>query len=324
MIEKPLVTVISPVYNTGKYFLRGVKSLQNQTFDQGLIQHIIVDDGSTDDSVKLIEKFIEQENYKCTFIKNPKNEGLCKTLNKGLSLAMGKYVAYLPDDMWKPNKLAEEVKLFEKLPDDYGVIYTNVDFCDENDAVFKENVKHQYAGINGNVHEHLIKNKNFIFGSAVLIKRSVFDKHGYYDESLPFEDTAFWLKISKTVLFQHLDKPNVIYRRLSDHSNLSMVLVKNSRIKIEDSIILLRHLIDANDHKSLIADKVISNLTEYCLQNNIALFQNHFDNEADLFHLAEVKKQKKIHLVLFIKNFFKRKNKRFSFRDMFYFARKSM
>ncbi len=63
--SSPLITVVTLVFNTGKYVLKGLESVKNQTYPKELIQHLIIDDCSTDDSVELIEKWISVSHYNC-------------------------------------------------------------------------------------------------------------------------------------------------------------------------------------------------------------------------------------------------------------------
>lgn len=108
----PLVTVLMTVYNGGKYLKSSVQSVLNQTFRD--FEFLIVNDCSTDDSVKIIESF----NDKSVIIHhNEKNIGQTKSLNVGLKLARGKYVARMDaDDMAFPLWLEKSVDYIEKHP----------------------------------------------------------------------------------------------------------------------------------------------------------------------------------------------------------------
>jgi glycosyltransferase involved in cell wall biosynthesis len=109
------VSVIIPVYKTEKYVEAAVASVLNQTYQN--LEIIVVDDGSPDDSLKLVRQFddpririIEQE-----------NRGLAGARNTGIRHAVGEYIAFLDsDDVWLPEKLAKHVKHLETCPSGRG------------------------------------------------------------------------------------------------------------------------------------------------------------------------------------------------------------
>ena len=71
--ELPLVSVVTLMYNTGKYVVQTLESVKSQNYPN--VYHIIVDDCSSDNSIELVEGWIKQNNYPCHFIKNEKNKG---------------------------------------------------------------------------------------------------------------------------------------------------------------------------------------------------------------------------------------------------------
>ena len=89
----PKVSIISPVFNRGKYILRFLRSIQNQIFKD--IEIIFIDDNSKDDSVKTIEKY-QKEDKRIILIKNKKNKGTFKCRNIGAFNSKGQYII-LPD-----------------------------------------------------------------------------------------------------------------------------------------------------------------------------------------------------------------------------------
>jgi alpha-1,3-rhamnosyltransferase len=109
MIDKilPLVSVIVPCYNHEKYVKETIESILNQTYKN--IELIVIDDGSKDNSVKIIQELAD--NHQFTFI-HRKNKGLNSTLNELINLSKGELIAPLAsDDYWDSLKIEEQVKV---------------------------------------------------------------------------------------------------------------------------------------------------------------------------------------------------------------------
>lgn len=110
MNKQPAITVFMPVYNAEKYLKEAIDSILNQTFEN--FELLIIDDGSTDESVKIIETYTDQ---RIRLIHNDGNKGLPYTRNRGLNLARGKYLAIMDaDDVSVKNRLEIEYNIMEK------------------------------------------------------------------------------------------------------------------------------------------------------------------------------------------------------------------
>lgn len=120
MNNKPLVSVITPMYNAEKHISETIESVLNQTYKNW--EMIIVDNCSTDDSADII-KLYQKNNSKIKYIKLDYNSGgPARPRNIGLENAKGEYIAFLDaDDVWLPKKLEVQVKFLNKNP--------NVDIC---------------------------------------------------------------------------------------------------------------------------------------------------------------------------------------------------
>lgn len=102
-----------PCFNTEKYVGEALNSILAQTFKD--FEFIIIDDGSTDNSAKIIESFHDE---KIKFIKNTENLGIVAARNTGLDLAQGKYIAVMDaDDVSHPDRLEKQVKYMDENPD---------------------------------------------------------------------------------------------------------------------------------------------------------------------------------------------------------------
>lgn len=110
--EGPLVTVLMPVYNAQEFVGSAIQSILNQTY--GNFELLIIDDGSTDNSSAIIHSF---EDDRIVYVKNETNLKLITTLNKGLDLAKGKYIARLDaDDLAMETRIEEQVNFMEQNP----------------------------------------------------------------------------------------------------------------------------------------------------------------------------------------------------------------
>jgi hypothetical protein len=109
----PKVTVLMPMYNGGRYLLEAVESILAQTYVD--FDFLIINDGSNDNSVEIIESFTDP---RIKLIHNERNIGLIETLNRGIDLAKGEYIARMDcDDISLPARLIKQVRFLEKHTD---------------------------------------------------------------------------------------------------------------------------------------------------------------------------------------------------------------
>jgi len=110
----PVISVLMPVFNAEKDLRQAIDSILNQSFTD--FEFLIINDGSTDDSVNIIRSFTDP---RIRLIQNPQNLGLVPTLNRGLAEACGKYIARMDaDDISEPERFASQIVLLEKTPAD--------------------------------------------------------------------------------------------------------------------------------------------------------------------------------------------------------------
>ena len=102
----PLVSVVISNYNGGKYLKEAIDSVLNQSYSN--LELIVVDDGSTDDSKKILLSYQDQR-LRTLFLEE--NQQVCLATNKGLRMVNGDYIARLDsDDIWKADKLEKQMK----------------------------------------------------------------------------------------------------------------------------------------------------------------------------------------------------------------------
>lgn len=181
----PKVTVLMTVYNNEKYLQTAIFSILNQTYKD--FELIIINDGSTDDTEKIILSF---KDSRIRYIQNNKNIGISKSLNKGIKLSKGKYVARMDgDDICHPTRLAKQV-LFLDTHQDHGLLGSWYYIIDYNGALIS---------VQRNSTEDAELKLSMIFSnqflqSSILIKTDLI-KELMYDEKLEVcEDYDLWLR----------------------------------------------------------------------------------------------------------------------------------
>lgn len=126
-METPLVSIVTPLYNASQFILQNIQSVQSQTYLSW--EHIIVDDGSTDDSVSKVKEIAKHE-PRIHFIQLTKNQGAAYCRNLATEKAKGAFIAFLDsDDYWHPEKLQKQINFM--LQQDAWVSYTNYLHVDE-------------------------------------------------------------------------------------------------------------------------------------------------------------------------------------------------
>ncbi|MFN4915163.1 MAG: glycosyltransferase [Sphingomonadales bacterium] len=214
----PLVTVISPCYNHSQFVIESLESIKNQTYPN--IEHIIIDDCSTDDSVEKIEKWINDNNYNCKFIKHKVNKGISATLNESIVIAKGLFWSALATDDFA--KVERTEKLFDLINKSNAYMVTSdcelIDLFGNSISINNTNsfLEYYLSKLNNNKIENYGKYCSLIKGnyipSSLLIRKSVFEKTGLFDEALKTEDWDMWLRISAVSPIVHLDEKLTKYR----------------------------------------------------------------------------------------------------------------
>ena len=127
-MEKGLVSVIMPSWNTGKFIVESIQSVINQTYSNWEL--IIVDDCSNDNTDSVVKQFLSDSRIK--YFKNEHNSGAAVTRNKALREANGEWIAFLDsDDLWLPEKLEKQIDFM--ISHDYVFSYHEYEKIDEED-----------------------------------------------------------------------------------------------------------------------------------------------------------------------------------------------
>ena len=122
-----LVTVITPMYNSGKYIEETLNSVISQTYENWEL--FIIDDGSSDNCVELVSDFKKNDD-RIKLIINEENQGAAISRNIGIRAANGRYIAFLDsDDLWVPTKLEEQINFMSQ--NQLALSYSSYEKIDE-------------------------------------------------------------------------------------------------------------------------------------------------------------------------------------------------
>lgn len=200
MNKKPLVSLVITTYNEERFIEKAIKSAANQTLNQLDYEILVVDDGGTDNTDKIIENLKKQ--YPIRYMKK-KNGGTASARNFGVQNSYGDFIAFLDgDDVYLPDKLKSSLDYFEK-GENIGIVYSDYieQYPDRSQLRLKQNF-----------------NPNALFSSCIIstnsmVRRAALDRVGGIDETFKYvEDYDLWCRIVMSGFFAlRVPKPLFIY-----------------------------------------------------------------------------------------------------------------
>ncbi len=217
----PKVSVVMPVLNGERYIAEAVESVLDQNYPSSSIELIVVNDGSTDGTVRLLEKY--QGRVNC--VHHQRNLGIARSVNDGVNAATGDLISFLDsDDGWLPDFLKTQVDYLLKHPD-VAMVHSDFMTIDENGAVLEASVaKCRNRGVrpSGYIFPQLFMD-SLICGNTVLIRKKCFDELGGFDQNLRMGDYDLWLRIAKNYKIDYVDQVLTKYRQHTSqtHRNLA-------------------------------------------------------------------------------------------------------
>ena len=223
-MKNPKVTALMSVYNGEKYLNEAIDSILTQTFKD--FEFLIVNDGSTDKTAEILKSY---KDPRIKIINNEKNIGLTKSLNKGLKLATGKYIARQDaDDISMTNRLIKQVNFLDRNLD-VAIVGTNYfRINDKGDIVQEINRKRKDIDIKNN----LSKGNQLGHGTLMFSKNCV-EKIGFYRESFKYaQDYDFVLRFSDKYKLANI--PELLYKwRINSHSvSVSKKIIQDRYAKL--------------------------------------------------------------------------------------------
>ncbi|MHC4664341.1 MAG: glycosyltransferase family 2 protein [Planctomycetota bacterium] len=240
----PEVSVIIPTYNSADLVVEAIDSVLVQTYKD--YELIIVDDGSTDDTAKVVEAYGDRVRYLYQ-----ENAHIAAARNNGFRVSAGKYIAQLDaDDLWLPEKLEKQLALFRNYPD-AGMVYCDSYICNygrehQRDQVYSKLYVPQLSGY---VFEYFFKTNPLCTSSAV-ISRVVWEELGGLDTTMRGgQDTEFFMRITAFRPVYCCPEPLMIYRRHGKNTSSAITYATVTgalRKSIDQRLALTRNLLKAN------------------------------------------------------------------------------
>lgn len=204
----PLVSVIIPTYNNGQFIKEAIDSALSQTYSETEI--IVIDDGSTDNTRKIVEKYKDRVKYLYK-----ENSGSASARNMGIRESSGKFIAFLDsDDVWEDKKLEEQVRALQN-NQEAALIYCGKLWVGEDGNPIKhEFTQHEFP--EGWIFEKLFEANYISSASCVVARKDAILLVGGFNESPVFrnaQDYELWLRITARYRCLSISKALVLYRR---------------------------------------------------------------------------------------------------------------
>lgn len=245
-----MISVIMGIYNCESTLEDAIMCIMNQTYKD--IEFIMCDDGSTDGTLKIAEKYRDMYPDKIVVLKNEKNRGLNYTLNHCLKYANGEYIARMDgDDLCSPDRLEKELKVLES-EKNISIVSTGMEYFDEN-GVWGKYIAKEYP-----------EKRDFMKGTPFchapcLVRKEAYDAVDGYSESkwlMRVEDYHLWFKMYRAgyrgknipeALYQMRDDRNAYSRRKLRHrlneAYVRTLAIKEFELPITNYVFVLRPII---------------------------------------------------------------------------------
>ncbi len=225
----PEVSVIVPTYNYAHFIEDCLKSIFAQTYND--FEVIVVDDGSTDHTSKVLAAYRKDIHYIYQ-----ENKGLPAARNTGIKASKGKYLAFLDsDDLWLPEKLAEQVRIIRE-DSDMGIIFSDANAFQEG-TILRESILKEEKICTGFCFQRLFMG-NYLIMPTVLIRKSCLTKSGLFDETLTaVEDYDLWLRIAAFFKIGFVDKILAMYRVHPSNMSKDFCRLLDNEIRVIQKII---------------------------------------------------------------------------------------
>ncbi len=213
MTNNPLISVMMPTYNNGKYIKQAIDSIYIQNYEN--MEIIVVDDGSTDNTKEIVKSYKDIKYF------YTEHGGISHARNIALENSEGEYIAFCDsDDYWLPGKISAQMQYFKENPNS-EIVFTKYEVFFEN-----ENLKVNKRAM----HEKEIEDSFKQYLPSTLLKKELFEKYGNFDEKFSgIEDCEFIYRITmKGININHYIDKNFYMRRI--HGN-NITLLQNRSVK---------------------------------------------------------------------------------------------
>lgn len=212
----PVISVIIPCYNKEYFIEETLKSVLNQTYIKAILEIIVVDDGSKDNTAQIVKRMAAD--HPAILYIYQENGGVSAARNTGINMCRAPFIAFLDgDDLWESDKIEIHCNYINLYPET-GLFYTNFYrfLYQQNKIIAVKVIPYQHN--EQNLLFKFVAKGAPVIPSTVLIKKECFDKVGLFDTSLKHggEDIDMWLRIATHYSFQHINDFLIKKRELTD------------------------------------------------------------------------------------------------------------
>lgn len=213
----PLISVITPSFNQGRFIERTIQSVLEQGIAE--LEYFVVDGGSQDETVEILKKYEPRIRWV-----SEKDNGQSDAVNKGLRATTGEIIGWLnSDDIYYSGALLEVVNFFKTNPE-VDVIYGNANHIDKDDRVIEPYYTEDWD------YERL-KDICFICQPSVFFRRRIIEKAGLLDDSLNYcMDYEYWLRLGKSADFKRINSTLAGSRMYESNKTLSARIAVHQEI----------------------------------------------------------------------------------------------
>ena len=202
-MKSPLVSVIVPAYNRADCVENAVSSILAQTYSN--LEIIVVDDGSTDGTLQILERLSQQER-RVRFIRQPRNQGAQAARNAGINASNGTWIAFLDsDDTWVGNSL--EARLEVAWKEHAKVVHSAGDMRDEQGRL----TRYQRPPLSGSVYPELLRSEGPMYQGLLVAREALHAIGGLDDRIVAFQEWDTALALGKRFEFGYVGESTFVW-----------------------------------------------------------------------------------------------------------------
>lgn len=210
-LKKPFISVLMPIYNGEKYLKESIDSILGQTYEN--FELLLINDASNDASENIILSYLDS---RMVYIKNEQNLGLIKTLNKGLDLAKGEFIARMDqDDIALPKRFEKQIDIFHK-NQEIGVCGTW--FTSFGEGIKEKTLQHPVDSESIKIN---LLGRSSLGHPTVMLRKSAMENLRYDENYQSAEDYEFWVSLSRVTRLHNIPESLLKYR--VHQTNISVV-----------------------------------------------------------------------------------------------------
>ena len=206
--KRPLVTVLITAYNEAEYIEEAVRSVLAQTYDH--LEAVVINDGSTDETGDVLRRRFDDERLR---VFNQERKGRVRSLNHGLDVAKGAFVAVLDaDDRCRPNRIQRQVD-YLLAHEDVGVVGA---YYHRKDGIRGEEYVRKYPTRDEAIRREMAKYIPIAHSCAMYRTRAVVEAGGYDERLTDHEDLDLWIRVAQNWELANIPEPLVVRHIRSD------------------------------------------------------------------------------------------------------------